>query len=124
MEATTTGENIKEQPNAFSSGLTLDKFPIEELEREAVQLSHNLDEVLFDLERQMRDCAGFTLKSIEAYKLGIDSIGNTIEESISSTVELIRKCDELDKDFSSIHNLSAQIKNINQTLDILDNLSK
>ncbi|ORX83259.1 hypothetical protein K493DRAFT_89654 [Basidiobolus meristosporus CBS 931.73] len=107
-----------------ASGPKLDNFQVNELEKEAVQLSHNLDEVLFTLERQMKECAEFTLKSIEAYKLGIDSVGNTVEEGIQSTVELIRKCDELDKDFAAIHNLSAQIKNLNQTLDVLEGLSK
>ncbi|KAJ3415077.1 hypothetical protein HDV05_005603 [Chytridiales sp. JEL 0842] len=96
-------------PSIVTYTVPIDPSILEDLEREALKISKNLDSMLTKLQSRMSDMTTYTLQSLQAHQLVIESLCDQISTSREQTVKLITAMDLLTKDMEGVHDLAAQM---------------
>ncbi|KAL1919240.1 uncharacterized protein VTP21DRAFT_1932 [Calcarisporiella thermophila] len=113
------------QPSTSTSNLVGHKVPIdphlvEQIEEEARAVAESLDALLDQLRSEMLEMSTQTRNSFDAFFDATNSWCETVDSATARALELITRCDQLDKDMSGVEILAAQIKTIKSNLDALE----
>ncbi|KAF9972114.1 hypothetical protein BGZ73_004810 [Actinomortierella ambigua] len=122
MEARTSprGTSAPTRNVTIGNSIPIDITLLEDIEHSAEHLSAQLDSYLQGLQTQLKEAGVATLASVKLYETAIiDGVCSEVQACVDQTTNLISRCDEMDKDMSAIADIAAQIKSINQALDVL-----
>ncbi|KAI8579283.1 hypothetical protein K450DRAFT_242505 [Umbelopsis ramanniana AG] len=114
-EAQTNESNILVIANA----VPIDPKLVEFIEDRAHKLTKELQTLTLNLQQRMAQYAKLTADSTALQYATIKDMAKEQDACIGQTLELITRCDELEKDFGAMYAVSAQIKAINKSLDLL-----
>ncbi|KAG9300908.1 hypothetical protein G9A89_004966 [Geosiphon pyriformis] len=102
--------------------LSIDQNFVNQIEGAAYGVAKDLNGMLSNLQGQMFQASKLTRSSFDIYDLTITNYCSTIQEAANKTKKLIILCESLDQEFSMVHKLAAQIKDIKQQVDVLQNV--
>ncbi|CAO3660468.1 unnamed protein product [Umbelopsis vinacea] len=92
---------------------------VELIEDRATKLSRELEKITVNLQERMASYSELTADSVALQYSTIKDVAKEQDICVDHTLELITRCDELEKDFAAMYAVSAQIKAINKSLDLL-----
>ncbi|KAH8552867.1 hypothetical protein BGW37DRAFT_487493 [Umbelopsis sp. PMI_123] len=120
MESTAHETNTTEpQRLVIANTVPIDPKVVEYIEDRATRLSKELQTLTLNLQQRMTQYAKLTADSTAIQYATVKDMAKEQDACIEETLELITRCDELEKDFGAMYAVSAQIKAINKSLDIL-----
>ncbi|XP_018617774.1 BLOC-1-related complex subunit 6 isoform X1 [Scleropages formosus] len=95
-----------------------------DLHRQAQEVAQSVELVMRGLGRTIQNMTALSVGYIQTYRDSVDSVGESVDMSIKGMYTLMARCEELDRSMQPIHALAKQIRDIKQTLDILETLCK
>ncbi|KAI9024348.1 hypothetical protein CLU79DRAFT_746694 [Phycomyces nitens] len=104
------------QAEKDSYNIPLDLTMFHNLEERAHSLSEDFNGTVARLKDHMNQMSTWTADAGEVYTSSVKQLAKEIEVCTSKTVGLITQCDELDKDFAQLVDLSRQIKALDRAL--------
>ncbi|KAI7866324.1 hypothetical protein BDF14DRAFT_1882641 [Spinellus fusiger] len=102
-----------------SCTLPLDLALYHHLEQRTQDLSSEFMATVERLQTQVQQMTAWTADAGEVYVASVRLLSQEIQACSDKTVQLITHCDELDKDFSQLVDLSRQIQGIDKALSQL-----
>ncbi|KAL4645958.1 BLOC-1-related complex subunit 6 isoform X2 [Arapaima gigas] len=95
-----------------------------DLQKQAQDVAQSVDLVMRGLGRTIQNMTALSVGYIQTYRDSVDSVGESVDMSIKGMYTLMARCEELDRSMQPIHSLAKQIRDIKQTLDVLETLCK
>ncbi|GAB5589631.1 hypothetical protein Unana1_04531 [Umbelopsis nana] len=121
-----SGAEVDNPTLVIANAVPIDPKLVELIEHRAKKLSRELENLTINLQARMAQpqYSKLTADSVTLQNATIKDVAVEQDICINHTLELITRCDELDKDFGAMYAVSAQIKAINKSLDVLQSFMR
>ncbi|KAJ1976764.1 hypothetical protein H4R34_003852 [Dimargaris verticillata] len=98
----------------------IDEEVLSGLENEASRLANDLNRYIHSLQMQVHQCAEITHQSTQACTLAAENVATAVHNAVSQSAQLMTLCDRLDHEMGQLATLKQQIREVKQTLEVME----
>ena len=102
----------------------IDPSILSEIEEHAKTGSKSVEKMMNYLGEELAKVTKVTEGTVETYDVAVQHVHSAVESNIHSMYALMAKCEELDEKMKPVVALAEQVRNINASLDELEQLCK
>ncbi|XP_065909724.1 uncharacterized protein [Dysidea avara] len=98
----------------------LDNSALRDIEKNAKKVAEALDYMMDNLKYSLHAMATCTKLSVSLHKEAVDDMHTTVDECIKTTYAFLAKFEELIQNMKPVEELAAQIKDVSESLKVLE----
>ncbi|KAJ1927742.1 hypothetical protein IWQ60_002671 [Tieghemiomyces parasiticus] len=96
-------------PHEVAFSRHIDPEVLDDLEHQTSNLASELDLYIQSLQMQVEQCFDVALQTLDVNEEAAGKVAGAVQESIGKTTQLIRLCDQLDRDMEELNPIQQQL---------------